>query len=198
LCNLASALLQKGDINGAIRYYLSGLALSPERPAAQFNLANALLRKGRTEEAISHYEKALQLQPDNPDAYTNLGNAFLQKGRVQDAIAQHRNALRIAPEHVAAQVNLAWLLATSPDPSLRDGPEAVALAEQARRLTNGKQPIVLRILAAAYAETGRFPDAIETAKEALQLARAQNNSVLMNELPKDIVLYESGSAYRKK
>jgi tetratricopeptide (TPR) repeat protein len=198
LCNLASALLQKGDINGAIRYYLSGLALSPDRPAAQLNLANALLRKGRTEEAISHYNKTIELQPDNPDAYTNLGNAFLQKGRVEDAIAQQRNALRVAPEHVAAQVNLAWLLATSPDASLRNGPEAVALAEQARRLSNGKQPIVLRILAAAYAETGRFPDAIETAKDALQLAQTQNNSVLISELPKDIALYESGSAYRKK
>jgi protein O-mannosyl-transferase len=196
-CNLASALLQKGDTDGAMAYYLSGLALSPNQATAQYNVANVLLQKGRTDEAITHYEKTLELRPDNADAHTNLGNAFLQKGRAKDAIAQYRNALQIAPENVGAQTNLAWLLATCADPSLRDGPEAVRLAERASRLSRANQAVILHILAAAYAEAGNFTDAIATAQRALQLAEGDRNTALLTALEKEIGLYRSGSPYHK-
>ena len=196
-CNLANALLSKGDTDGAISHYLAGLALSPDQADAQYNLATALLQKGRTDEAIVHYKKTLELRPEIADAHANLGSALLAKGRVQEAIAQYRNALGIAPENVAAQSNLAWLLATSSDPSLRNGPEAVVLAEQASRLSDGHSAIVLRILAAAYAETGRFIEARETAQRALQSADDEDNTVLANGLRKEIALYESGLPYHK-
>lgn len=197
-CNLANALLSQGDLEGAIAYYLAGLALSPNHADAQYNLASALLRKGRIDEAITHYQKTLELQPGNADAHANLGSAFLEKGRVQDAIAQYREALGIAPENVAAQSNLAWLLATCSDSSLRNGSEAVLLAEKASRLSGGNRPVILRILAAAYAETGRFTDAIRIAEQALQLADAKEDSVLINALRKEIQLYQSGLPYHKE
>jgi len=197
-CNLANALLFKGDTDSAIVHYLAGLALSPNQADAQYNLATALLRKGRTDEAIVHYEKTLELRPEIADVHANLGSALLAKGRVQEAIAQYRNALGIAPENVAAQSNLAWLLATSSDPSLRDGPQAVALAEQASRLSDGRSAIILRILAAAYAETGRFIEARETAQRALQSADDEDNTVLVDALRKEITLYESGFPYHKQ
>jgi tetratricopeptide (TPR) repeat protein len=197
-CNLAGALLSKGDMDGAIDHYLAGLARSPNYAEAQYNVANALLRKGRTDEAIDHYQKALELQPENADAHTNLGSAFLEKGRPQDAIAQYRDALQVAPENVAAQSNLAWLLATSSDPSMRNGSEALQLAEQANRLSGGNRPVILRILAAAYAENGRFADAIQGAERALQFADAQNNSTLVDVLRKEIALYQSGLPYHKQ
>jgi tetratricopeptide (TPR) repeat protein len=197
-CNLASALLSKGDMDGAIDNYLAGLARSPNYAEAQYNVANGLLRKGRTDEAIDHYQKALELQPENADAHANLGSAFLEKGRPQDAIAQYRDALQVAPENVAAQSNLAWLLATSSDPSMRNGSEALRLAEQANRLSGGNRPVILRILAAAYAENGRFADAIEGAERALQSADAQNNSTLVDALRKEIALYQAGSPYHKQ
>jgi len=197
-CNLASALLSKGDMDGAIDHYLAGLARSPNYAEAQYNVANALLHKGRTDEAIDHYQKALELQPENADAHTNLGSAFLEKGRPQDAIAQYRDALQVAPENVAAQSNLAWLLATSSNPSLRNGSEALRLAEQANRLSGGNRPVVLHILAAAYAENGRFVDAIQVAERALQFADAQNNSTLIDALRKEIALYQSGLPYHKQ
>ena len=171
--------------------------MSPDQADAQYNLATALLQKGRTDEAIVHYKKTLELGPEIADAHANLGSALLAKGRVQEAIAQYRNALGIAPENVAAQSNLAWLLATSSDPSLRNGPEAVVLAEQASRLSDGHSAIVLRILAAAYAETGRFVEARETAQRALQSADDEDNTVLANGLRKEIALYESGLPYHK-
>jgi len=197
-CNLASALLSKGDMDGAIDHYLAGLARSPNYAEAQYNVANALLRKGRIDEAIDHYQKALELQPDNADADTNLGSAFLEKGRPQDAIAQYRHALQVAPENVAAQSNLAWQLATSSDPSLRNGPEALRLAERANRLSGGNRPVVLHILAAAYAETGRFVEAKAAAQQALQAADNQGNSVLADTLRDEIVLYDLGLPYHKE
>ena len=196
-CNLATALLQKGDIDGAIRSYLSGLALSPDQAAARLNLANALLRKGRADEAISHYEKALELQPDNADAHTNLGNALLQKGRLEDALAEYRRALVLMPENFAAQSNLAWLLATSADPALRNGPEAVRLAERASHVARGNRALILRILAAAYAETGDFTQATDTARHALEVAGSDNNAALVAALEKEIALYQSGSPYHR-
>src|SRR6267143_6982363 len=197
-CNLANALLSKGDMDGAIVHYMACLALSPNQAEAQYNLASALLRKGRTDEAIAHYQKTLELQPGNADAHANLGSALLEKGRVQEAIAQYREALVLAPENITAQSNLAWLLATSSDPSLRNGSEAVSLAETASRLSGGNRPLILRILAAAYAETGRFADAIETAQQALRLAGAGDNAILVNALRKEIALYRSGLPYHKE
>src|SRR5436309_4647436 len=197
-CNLAAALLSRGDMDGAIARYLTCVAVLPDHADAQYNLASALLRKGRIDEAVIHYEKALELLPENADAHVNLGSAFLSKGRVEDAIAQYKEALRLAPENVAAQSNLAWLLATSPDPSLRNGPEAVLLAEQASRSSGGKRPLALRILAAAYAEAGRFSEARATAHEALQAADDQGNVALSDFLRKEIALYESGQPYHKQ
>jgi protein O-mannosyl-transferase len=197
-CNLADALLSKGDMDGAIAHYLTCVAVLPNHADAQYNLASALLRKGRIDEAIVHYEKALELLPKNAEAHVNLGSALLAKDRVVDAIAQYKEALRLAPENVAAQSNLAWLLATSPDPSLRNGPEAVLLAEQASRSSGRKRPLILRILAAAYAEAGRFSEARETAHEALRAADEQGNSALSDFLRKEIALYESGQPYHKQ
>jgi len=199
-CNLASALLSKKDLDGAIAYYSACLATLPNQPEAQYNLASALFRRGRTDEAIIHYQKVLELSPDNADAHANLGSAFLAKGRVPDAIAEYSDALRIAHDNVAAQSNLAWLLATAADPALRNGPEAVRLAERAESESSRGEnhPVVLRILAAAYAETGRFVEAKKTAEQALEAARTQGNSSLSSALRNEISLYELGLPYHKQ
>jgi tetratricopeptide (TPR) repeat protein len=185
-------------MDGAIVHYLKCVAILPDHADAQYNLAGALLRKGRIDEAIIHYKEALTLRPENADAHANLGSAFLAKGRVVDAIEQYEEALSLAPENVAAQSNLAWLLATSSDPALRNGPKAVLLAEQASRSAGGKRPLMLRILAAAYAEAGRFLEATETAHDALQAANDGGNSALSDLLRKEIALYESGYPYHKQ
>jgi protein O-mannosyl-transferase len=199
-CNLANALLSKGDLDEAIARYSECLALSPNQADVQYDLASALLRKGRTDEAIAHYKKVLELRPDSADAYANLGSGFLAKGRVRDAIAAYRNALRISPENVPAQSNLAWLLATSSDPLLRNGSEAVLLAERADSESSRSEnhPIVLRILAAAYAEGGRFDEAKQTARQALQAAEIQGNATLANALRDEIALYDLGLPYHKE
>src|SRR5208283_1370777 len=133
---------------------------------AHNNLGNALLQKGNVDEAIVHYQKALQIKPDFAKAHYNLGNALLQKGNVDEAIVHYQKALQIKPDYVAAQNNLAWVLAIAPQASLRNGSQAVQLAQRANQLTGNGNPVVLRTLAAAYAEAGRFPEAVETAQRA--------------------------------
>ena len=113
-------------------------------------------------------------------------------------MGEYERALQISPENLAALSNLAWLLATSPDPLLRDGSEAVQLAERAESGSSrgDKHPAVLRILAAAYAEAGQFGDAKETAQHALEAANIQGNTTLSNALRDEIALYELGLPYR--
>ncbi len=198
-CNLANALIAKHDFDGAIARYKACLAAIPDQEEAQYNLASALLRKGRTDEAIVEYQKVLQVHPESADAHANLGSAWLAKGRVRDAMAEYTKALQNSPENLAALSNLAWLLATSPDPTLRNGSEAVRLAERADSASSrsDKHPTVLRILAAAYAEAGQFAEAKETAHHALEAANIQGNTTLADALQGELALYDLGFPYHK-
>jgi protein O-mannosyl-transferase len=199
-CNLASALIAKGDLDGAIARYTACLASVPDQEEAQYNLASALLRKGRVDEAIIQYQKVLAMHPESADAHANLGSALLARRRIQDAMAEYTKALQISPENLPALCNLAWSLATSADPSLRNGSEAVQLAERADSVSSrsDKHPTVLRILAAAYAEAGRFGEAKETAQQALQEAEKQGDSSLSSTLRDEIALYELALPYHKE
>ena len=198
-CNLANALIAKGDFDGAIARYTACLAVIPDQEEAQYNLASALLRTGRTDEAIFQYQKVLQMHPESADAHANLGIAFLTKGRVRDAMAEYTKALQISPENLAALSNLAWLLATSSDATLRNGSEAVELAERADSASSrsDKHPAVLRILAAAYAEAGQYAEAKETAQHALEAANIQGNTTLAEALQGELALYDLGLPYHK-
>jgi tetratricopeptide (TPR) repeat protein len=118
------------------------------------------------------------------------------KGNLQEAIEQYRKVLEINPDQVNTQNNLAWLLATASDASVRNGTNAVALAENASRLSGGGNPVILRTLAAAYAEEGNYGRAVLTARQALELAVAQKNGTLSATLQRDIKLYEAGTPVR--
>jgi tetratricopeptide (TPR) repeat protein len=120
----------------------------------------------------------------------------VRKGEVSQAIAHYETALEIAPRATSTLNNLAWALSTCPDALQRNGAKAIELAEQADQLAGGKNPFFIRTLAAAYAENGRFNDAIETAQRALQLATAQDNFALANKLEKDLDLYRTNVPLR--
>src|SRR5689334_9182439 len=113
-------------------------------------------------------------------------------GRVEDAIAQLRQTLRLQPNFVPALDNLAWTLATCPTVTLRNGPEALELAQRAARVSGGENPRVLRTLAAAYAVNGRLPDAATVAQQALRLAEVQTNAYLVEALNRELQLYQAG------
>jgi Flp pilus assembly protein TadD len=169
--------------------------LKPDYADAHINLGSALLQAGRLDEAISHLQKALQLNPGYAKAHNNLGNAFLQKGNVTEAIAHFQQALQLEPADPWVKNNLAWLLATCADASLRNGNKAVELATQANELAGGENPIILHTLAAAFAEAGRFSEAVETAQRALHLAGAQSKTRLAGQLQSELKLYQAGSSF---
>jgi Flp pilus assembly protein TadD len=197
--NLGNALFQKGRVDEAIAHFQKAIELHPELPNAHNNLGNVLLQKGRVDEAIIQYQKALEIQPVNAEFHHNLGYALFQKGQTDEAIAQLQEALEIRPDQPKACYNLArvaWELATSPEATVRNGAKAVALAEQVVRLSGGKDPMVIKVLAAAYAEAGRFAEAVATAERAQQLAAAQNNTALVNALQVQIGCYQAGAPFR--
>jgi len=131
------------------------------------------------------------------DCHTTLAIALEEKGNPTEAIQHYRKALELAPESISTLTNLAWLLATSQDASVRNGLKAVELAKQADRLVGGTNTLVLRTLAAAYAENGDFPNAIRTARSAMQLARMHGEESLTTDLDQQIALYQLGMPYRQ-
>lgn len=194
--NLALALLQKGQVDEAIVHYQKALEIQPYDVKAQNNLGNILLQRGRVDEALAHFQEAMKLEPNDPQAQNNLGVAFLRKGQVREAIVHFRKALEIQPNYVMVLRNLAWIQATCPEASVRDGAKAVELAQQADQLSGGRNPAIIGTLAAAYAEAGRFPEAVATAQEALRLADAQTNTAMVNALQTQIGFYEADTPFR--
>ena len=179
----------------AISQYQEALQIDPDYAEAHINLGTALLQEGRLDEAIPHFQKALQINPGYAKAHNNLGNAFLQKGNVAEAIAHFQRALQLEPADPWPKNNLAWILATCPEASLRDGKKAVELAWQANALTGGENLTILHTLAAAFAEAGRFSEAVETAQRALHLAEAQSNARLAGKLQYELKLFQAGKPF---
>ena len=194
--NLGDCFLQKGRLDDAIVQYQNALEIMPGFPEAHANLGFCLLREGRVDGAIIQYQKAVDLQPNFPQAYNNLGNAFRLNGNGREAVAAYQKAIEQQPEFILPQTHLAWMLATWPDASIRDGKEALALAKKADVLSQGSDPQVLRTLAAAYAEVGQFVEAVSTAQKALALAMAQSNDALAGKLRTEIGLYQNHSPCR--
>ena len=190
--NLGRALLQRGRLDEAIAQYNKEIEITSDNASAHNNLGVSLARKGEVDRAIEEYQKALAIDPDLTGAHENLSVVLLKKGKVDEAIAQLQKALETNPHDAKACSDLAWLLATASDRSLRDGAKALGLAHQAGQLISGEDPVILQTLAAADADTGNYKDAIATARRALELTVKQKNDSLAGTLQTEIKLYEAG------
>ena len=196
--NLAYLLAAQGQSAEAIRYYEQVIRFKPDYADAHQNLANLLAAQGRLDEAIGHYQRAVELKPGSAQAHYSLGLALQDRRKFAAAIGQYRKVLELEPRHALACNNLAWLLATCPEASLRDGHKAIELAQRAERLSGSEHAEVLDTLAAAYAEAGRFGEAAETARRALALGATQNNESLVGAIRTRLKLYEANSPYREQ
>jgi protein O-mannosyl-transferase len=199
--NLGGALLQKGDLDGALACFEIALQQSPYRSKVQRNIyrniGDVFSKKGKIDEAIAQFEKSLSMSPDFAEAHHDLANALRRKGRYGDAVAHYEAALQNDPRSVLTMNNLGWMLATCADPSVRNGSRAVEVAARAARLSGEEDPLILHTLAAAYAENGQFSQAVETAEHALKLAEQQRKGVLVRALPHEIMLYRAESPYHE-
>jgi protein O-mannosyl-transferase len=194
---LGNALLQQGALDDAIVHLEKAAALQPEFPDALNDLGVALAQKGMGDEAVAYFKKALVVQPQFAEAHNNLGKVYMLRGAVRDAVIHYRASLKIEPDNPDTLCNLAWVLATWPDASVRNGMQAIYLAQRANKLVGDEAPFALRALAAAYAESGRFPEAVSVAQRAIQRAEAHGNSALANELRQHLTAYQASAPFRE-
>jgi len=146
---------------------------------------------------MAQWQKAHATLPRDTRFHTALADTFLGAGLQKDAVSEYEYAARISALDPLPRNKLAWILATSSDASIRDGNRAVEFANEAVRLSHGKDPNYLRTLAAACAESGRFAEAEETARRAFRAAELLDNRALVNALRDEIALYELGLPYHR-
>jgi protein O-mannosyl-transferase len=195
-CGLGGALAKQGKYEEGMRELAELVKIQPTNAAARLQLAGILVLQGKVDQALAEYSEVLRANPTEPTAHYRLALALSAQGRSKEAIAEYRAAVKARPGYPEALNNLAWLLATCPDPQLRNGQEAVDLAERACRLTERKQAYMVGTLGAAYAEASRFPEAIAAAETARALAERENDKEVAALNSKLLALYRSGQPYR--
>jgi tetratricopeptide (TPR) repeat protein len=174
------------------------LEIKPDFAEAMGELANALEMTGRLDEALATYQRLIEIAPDQVKAQRAVVNLLDGRGDRRGAIEWLRRAHQSLLDDLEIANDLAWRLATCPDAELRNGDEAVALAEQANKATDGQVPEILDTLAAAYAEVGRFDAAVSTADRAIQLADKADRPDLASRIAARRSLYAQGEPYRDR
>jgi tetratricopeptide (TPR) repeat protein len=151
----------------ASKLYERALAINVENAYAHNNLAMALAGAGRLEQALDHYRQAVRHDPRYASGYANQGVVLARLGRGAEAAAVYRKAIDLDPNHMAALRGLAMLLATDAADAVRDGAEAVRVAQKACELTGAANGLCLLALAVAKAEVGEFEEAARITEQAL-------------------------------
>ncbi|QDT69230.1 Thiol-disulfide oxidoreductase ResA [Planctomycetes bacterium MalM25] len=167
LTNLVAALMQTGEATKATEALEAALRREPRDAALRAFLAQVLLQQGRIDDAVDQLEQVAEQQPQAPKVWYQLGQLAQQRGEWGQAIQHLGQVAKLVPDDPAIATDLAWVLATAPDESLRDGARAVRLAEKAATATKGRDWRVLDVLAAAYAERGDFERAVQAESKAI-------------------------------
>jgi cytochrome c-type biogenesis protein CcmH/NrfG len=167
------------------------------RPDEKGELQEFITPKPAPEE-IARYETRLASQPDDAQAHFELASLLTRSSRISEAAAHYRDGLRLKPDSPEALNNLAWILATASNAALRNGPEAVQLAERACKLNGEKTASYLGTLAAGYAEAGRFDDAVSAATKAVAVAESSSQPELANINRRLLELYRARRAYHQQ
>jgi Flp pilus assembly protein TadD len=193
--NLGDAYLMTGDYNGAISNYQNSLQFSANQPDIQIKLGQSFAHNNQPDQAIAAFQKAVVFQPDNTEAHLNLAILLESTGRDSEAIEQYQKIIELEPDAVIVLNNLAWLLATDSDARLRNGSEAISLAEHACELTHFQEPLFIGTLAAAYAEAGRFNEAVDSAGKARDVALAHGEQRIADQNRHLLELYKTGHPF---
>ena len=197
--NYAIMLGRAGKTDEAVQQFQMALRLAPGAASTHFNLANLLVKQHAQDEAMAQYSEALRLNPTFVEAHCNIASLLLEKGMTKDAAAHYIAALRANANYLPAMVSLAWIYATANDEAeSQHAAEAVRLAEQACQISGCKQSALLDTLAAAYANVGRFEEAVKTGEEAFSIAKAAGENNFADSIRARIALYKKGSPFRSE
>jgi tetratricopeptide (TPR) repeat protein len=193
---LGTGLVYLGETGEAISQLQLACAIKPNWAGPQVLLGTTLAGEGKLEDAAQHLHEAVRLEPGNAGAHFQLAAALSAQHQTTEAIAHYTEALRLEPDYAEALNNLAWVRAANSQAEFRNGPEAVRLAERACKVTEFKEPVMVGTLAAAYAEAGRFEEAVATARQARELALAGGQKDLAEKNLKLIELFSARKPYR--
>ena len=196
----ASAVLTSRQLSywrNSMTLFEHALQVDSNNACAHYMLGSALVEEGRIQEGMQKWEAALEIEPWWANIHGRIASILCGQGDFTGAIARYRRALEIDPVQFEVLNNLAWLLATCPDASLRNGAEAVELAERACEVTRFRRTILVGTLAAAYAEAGRFPEAVAAGEKACELAARSKEDTLLARNVELLELYRAGKAYHE-
>jgi tetratricopeptide (TPR) repeat protein len=195
---LGLALSDQRRTREAVEQFEAAIRIAPNYYYAQLGLGQSLLTEEKWPEAADHFTAAIQADAKSPDTHAFLGVALARMGREEEAAREFTESLRLNPTWPLASTELAWLRATAADPSLRNAPEAVRLAELAVAGDGGKEVSALKALDAAYAAAGRFPDAIAAAQKTRDAAQVAGKKDELDAAELRLELYRAGKAYCQK
>jgi tetratricopeptide (TPR) repeat protein len=192
---VGTALARLGRFEEAATHFRQAVQLKPDHLEALRSLGVAEDLLGNTTEAIGRYEAYLAVRAEDVRIMEKLGFAYQRVGRPVDAVRTYRAVLQVSPDYAPVKFHLAWILATVPDDKLRDGAAAVRLAEELEPAAPN-HPGMLDVLAAAYAEAGRFDDAVRSATKAAEAARTQGDNALAEQILTRLTLYRDHKPFR--
>jgi protein O-mannosyl-transferase len=195
--NLGVYYMRIKEFDKAVVYFENAVRVNPYAAFHHANLASIYSQQGKLDEAAAQFRRAIDIEPLSPRYHQTLAGVLLRQRKAPAAVAELREVLRLSPNEIIAMKDLAWCLSTNPDASVRNGKEALELAQRANKIAKDRDPVVLIVLAAAYAETGRSEEAVDNASKAMKLAAEQGNQGLANFARNTIRLYESGSPFRE-
>jgi tetratricopeptide (TPR) repeat protein len=191
--NLASLFEAQGELEEAVIHYRKAMQFKPNDIELHLKVGTLLASQNKFDEAIGHFSQVLRLAPDNAEAHYNIGMALAMTDKPRKAIEHLKQAMQLKPSWSEPAIWMARILATYPDPTVRDPNNAVIIATHAAELTKYQDPEVLETLAAGYAATGQFELAVKTAQEALALASAAQNNELVSRLRDTIERYKQAT-----
>jgi Flp pilus assembly protein TadD len=194
--NLAHALALQGKFEEAQSHLLAALKINPDDPELHKEFARILEAQGENQEALQQLQTALVFSPEI-ETREELASLLYRTGDSRESATQFRQVLLLKPDQLDALNNLAWLLATCPDGAVRNGVEAVQHAEHACHLTSFKQARATGILAAAYAETGRFQEAIAMGELSVRLSSAAGDSQYAAANRQLLMFYRAGKPWHE-
>lgn len=196
--NLAQALHEAGRLSETITHLENTLRIDPNDASVHSLLGVTLLETGHGAESLAELQTAALLDPHDADVQYNLGNTLMALGQATEAIVHYEAALKTNPDDIQSLNNLAWILATWPDALVRDGKKALASAERADVLANHRDPRPMATVAAAFAELGRFPDAVTTAERAAEIAQSEGNPGLADSIRGQAEQYRANLPFRDR
>jgi tetratricopeptide (TPR) repeat protein len=207
--------VEEGRMADAINDMKLLVSRNPSDIGRQLQLANLYQQDDRPRKAIDVFSAILDRDPNNAAVLRSRGDALLSVGDHTSAIADYERAIKMvkardeeesdsSAELAGILNNLAWVLSTSPNDSIRDGKRGVQLAEQAAELTEFQEAHILSTLAAGYAEKGDFEKAIEWSGKAVARAKEEieegkdPKQVQLEQLENELETYRKGEAWREK